>query len=71
MRKGNDLEIGSAMLKARIIDIGKARGGMRVREFPALKPAPVPEARHRTLYFIFSGFKRRCFRMTAPGPEAA
>ena len=70
MRKGNDLEVGNAMLKARIIDIGKARG-MRVREFPALKPAPVTEAKQRTLYFIFSGFKRRWFRMTAPGPEAA
>ena len=39
MRKGNDLEIGSAMLKARIIDFGKARG-MRVREFPALSRLP-------------------------------
>ena len=70
MKKGNDLEVGSAMLKARIIDIGRARR-MRVREFPALKPAAENETRHRTLYFIFSGFKRRWFRMTAPGPEAA
>jgi len=70
MKKRNDLEVGNAMLKARIIDIGKARG-IRVREFPALKPASVIETRHRTLYFIFSGFKRRWFRMTAPGPEAA
>ena len=70
MRKGNDLEVGSAMLKAQIIDIGKVRG-TRVREFPALKPAPAEEARRRTLYFIFSGFKRRWYRVTAPGPEAA
>jgi len=70
MKKRNDLEVGSAMLKARIIDIGKAQG-MRVREFPALKTAPVTETRHRTLYFIFSGYKRRWFRMTAPGPDAA
>ena len=70
MRKGNDLEVGSAMLKAQIIDIGKVRG-MRIREFPVLKPAPAEGAQHRTLYFIFSGFKRRWFRVTAPGPEAA
>ena len=70
MKKGNDLEVGNAILKARIIDIGKARG-MRVREFPALRPVPVNETRYRTLYFIFSGFKRRWFRMVAPGPEAA
>ena len=70
MRKGNNLEVGSAMLKARIIDIEKARG-TRVRKFLVLKPAPVNETRHRTLYFIFSGFKRRWFQVTAPGPEAA
>ena len=70
MKKGNDIEVGSAMLKARIIDIGKALW-MRVREFPALRRALVTETRHRTLYFIFLGFKRRWFRMTAPGPEAA
>jgi hypothetical protein len=70
MRKGNNLEVGSAMLKARIIDIEKARG-TRVRQFPALKPAPANETRHRTLYFIFSGFNRRWFRMTDPGPKAA
>jgi len=70
MKNRTDLEVGSAMLKARIIDIEKARG-MRVREFPALKPAPAEEARRRTLYFIFSGFNRRWFRMTDPGPKAA
>jgi len=70
MRKRNNLEVGNAMLKARIIDLEKAQG-MRLRQFPALKPAPAEEARRRTLYFIFSGFKRRWFRMTAPGPEAA
>jgi len=70
MRNGKDLEVGSAMLKARIIDIEKARG-MRIREFPALKPSSGSESKHRTAYFIFSGFKRRWIRMTNPGPEAA
>mgnify|MGYP001176788979 CR=1 FL=1 len=70
MKNGKVLEFGSAMLKSRIIDIEKARG-TRLREFPALKQAPARGDRHRTLYFIFSGFKRHWIRMTGPGPEAA
>jgi hypothetical protein len=70
MKNGKDFEVGSAMLKARIIDIEKARG-TRVREFPNLKPVPGNVSKHRTLYFIFSGFKRHWIRMTGPGPEAA
>lgn len=70
MKNGKVLEFGSAMLKSRIVDIEKARG-TRIREFPTLQNAPAGGDRHRTLYFIFSGFKRRWFRVTDPGPEAA
>ena len=70
MRNGNDIEVGSAMLLAEIINRKKAKG-VRVGKLPIVKSAPGNETRHRTLYFIFSGFKRRWIRMTDPGPEAA